>query len=169
MFCMYRLCNLSNNPATIPVQGAFIPHHPPKFSTKHLRVRLPTPPCSMLSSSQLINGARATWSHACMLSWRMCRIFIGQASGKAVGVGMKQAEQKKVLTDFRAGAFNTLVATCIGEEGLDIPQACPLALPYLALPCPCLALPCPALPHLATPCKQTLCKPFSSPCSCRWT
>ncbi len=35
---------------------------------------------------------------------------------------MKQAEQKKVLTDFRSGAFNTLVATCIGEEGLDIPQ-----------------------------------------------
>jgi len=51
-----------------------------------------------------------------------CRIFIGQASGKANGVGMKQAEQKKVLTDFRSGAFNTLVATCIGEEGLDIPQ-----------------------------------------------
>ena len=37
---------------------------------------------------------------------------------------MKQAEQKKVLTDFRSGAFNTLVATCIGEEGLDIPQVC---------------------------------------------
>ena len=51
-----------------------------------------------------------------------CRIFIGQASGKGVGSGMKQAEQKKVLTDFRSGAFNTLVATCIGEEGLDIPQ-----------------------------------------------
>ena len=52
-----------------------------------------------------------------------CRIFIGQASGKAVGVGMKQAEQKKVLADFRSGAFNTLVATCRGEEGLDIPPA----------------------------------------------
>lgn len=37
---------------------------------------------------------------------------------------MKQAEQKKVLNDFRSGAFNTLVATCIGEEGLDIPQVC---------------------------------------------
>lgn len=53
-----------------------------------------------------------------------CRIFIGQASGKGAGSGMKQAEQKKVLADFRAGAFNTLVATCIGEEGLDIPQVC---------------------------------------------
>ena len=83
-----------------------------------------------------------------MLSRWPCRIFIGQASGKAAGVGMKQAEQKKVLTDFRAGAFNTLVATCIGEEGLDIPQACPLVLPchdlpyhallYLPLPYPAL-------------------------------
>lgn len=34
---------------------------------------------------------------------------------------MKQKDQKQVLNDFRNGAFNTLVATCIGEEGLDIP------------------------------------------------
>lgn len=26
-----------------------------------------------------------------------------------------------MLSDFREGKFNTLVATCIGEEGLDIP------------------------------------------------
>lgn len=37
-------------------------------------------------------------------------------------VGMKQAEQRKVLEDFKAGQFNVLLATCIGEEGLDIPQ-----------------------------------------------
>jgi ERCC4-related helicase len=36
--------------------------------------------------------------------------------------GMKQAEQKEVLTAFRASQFNVLVATCIGEEGLDIPE-----------------------------------------------
>ena len=30
-----------------------------------------------------------------------------------------------MLAEFRAGGFNTLIATCIGEEGLDIPQACP--------------------------------------------
>lgn len=77
------------------------------------------------------------------------RIFIGQASGKAAGVGMKQAEQKKVLTDFRAGAFNTLVATCIGEEGLDIPQAWPLVLPTHNLHYPCFAVPSIAMPCLA--------------------
>lgn len=35
---------------------------------------------------------------------------------------MKQKDQKAVLLDFCAGAFNVLVATCIAEEGLDIPQ-----------------------------------------------
>ena len=56
------------------------------------------------------------------------RYFIGQSGGgkgtKAGGggiCGMKQADQKSVLSEFREGAFNVLVATCIGEEGLDIP------------------------------------------------
>ena len=33
----------------------------------------------------------------------------------------KQKEQKSVLDAFRSGSFNTVVATSIGEEGLDIP------------------------------------------------
>ena len=33
---------------------------------------------------------------------------------------MKQEEQKRVIQDFRAGTYNVLVCTCIGEEGLDI-------------------------------------------------
>jgi ERCC4-related helicase len=50
------------------------------------------------------------------------RAFIGQGgSGKKGESGMKQKEQKAVLQNFRDGVFNTLVATCIGEEGLDIP------------------------------------------------
>ena len=35
---------------------------------------------------------------------------------------MSQKEQKQMLDDFRAGLFNVLVATSIGEEGLDIPR-----------------------------------------------
>lgn len=52
-------------------------------------------------------------------------MFIGQGPGsKEAGStgGMKQSEQKKVLADFCEGKFNVLVATCIAEEGLDIPQ-----------------------------------------------
>jgi ERCC4-related helicase len=36
--------------------------------------------------------------------------------------GMKQKEQQQVLQAYRDGKFNVLLATCIGEEGLDIPQ-----------------------------------------------
>ena len=45
-------------------------------------------------------------------------IFVGQA--KRGGTGLSQKEQKRMLQDFRDGAFNVLIATSIGEEGLDI-------------------------------------------------
>ncbi|XP_030640988.1 Fanconi anemia group M protein [Chanos chanos] len=46
--------------------------------------------------------------------------FMGQASaGKAVR-GFTQKEQLEVVQKFRQGGFNTLVSTCVGEEGLDI-------------------------------------------------
>jgi len=35
-------------------------------------------------------------------------------------VGMNQKEQQKVLENFKAGVYNVIVCTCIGEEGLDI-------------------------------------------------
>lgn len=39
--------------------------------------------------------------------------------GKAAS-GMSQKEQQQVIADFKSGKFNTLIATSIGEEGLDI-------------------------------------------------
>lgn len=48
-------------------------------------------------------------------------IFVGQADGKR-GEGMKQARQIETIERFRKGDFNVLVATSIGEEGLDIGQ-----------------------------------------------
>lgn len=48
-------------------------------------------------------------------------IFVGQADGKR-GEGMKQAQQIQTIEKFRQGEFNVLVATSIGEEGLDIGQ-----------------------------------------------
>ncbi|MBI2655002.1 DEAD/DEAH box helicase [Candidatus Woesearchaeota archaeon] len=47
-------------------------------------------------------------------------IFVGQQ--KKGETGLSQKEQKKMLDDFRNGLFNVLVATSIGEEGLDIPK-----------------------------------------------
>lgn len=41
-------------------------------------------------------------------------IFIGQSNGYT------QNQQMKIINNFKSHKFNTLVATCIGEEGLDI-------------------------------------------------
>lgn len=41
---------------------------------------------------------------------------------------MTQKEQQAVLKAFRGGDFNVMIATCIAEEGLDIPQARPHTL-----------------------------------------
>lgn len=48
------------------------------------------------------------------------KIFVGQM--KKADTGMSQKEQKQILDDFRENKFNVLVATSIGEEGLDVPE-----------------------------------------------
>ncbi|KXJ95519.1 hypothetical protein Micbo1qcDRAFT_187515 [Microdochium bolleyi] len=48
-------------------------------------------------------------------------VFVGQADSKK-SMGMKQAEQIERIRKFKAGDLNVLVATSIGEEGLDIGQ-----------------------------------------------
>ena len=47
--------------------------------------------------------------------------FVGQSS-KGEDIGLKQKEQVEILDKFRNGEINVIVATSIGEEGLDIPQ-----------------------------------------------
>ncbi|KAI9206276.1 P-loop containing nucleoside triphosphate hydrolase protein [Polychytrium aggregatum] len=54
-----------------------------------------------------------------------CMSFVGQSAmkGKSKGKerkGYTQKEQLEVISKFQAGQYNVLVATCIGEEGLDI-------------------------------------------------
>ncbi|XP_053642041.1 Fanconi anemia group M protein isoform X3 [Cherax quadricarinatus] len=48
----------------------------------------------------------------------MC--FMGQSTGVRGDRGFSQKEQLKVVKEFREGGFNTLISTCVGEEGLDI-------------------------------------------------
>ena len=64
------------------------------------------------------NIVRSLNKHKPMLK---AHIFLGQADGKK-GEGMKQAQQIETIERFRRGEFNVLVATSIGEEGLDIGQ-----------------------------------------------
>ncbi len=58
--------------------------------------------------------------------------FVGQAN-RADDRGMKQREQIEILEQFRAGMINVLVATSVGEEGLDIPET-DLVVFYEAVP-----------------------------------
>ncbi|KUL85698.1 hypothetical protein ZTR_08466 [Talaromyces verruculosus] len=46
-------------------------------------------------------------------------VFVGQASAKG-SEGMNQKAQLGVIENFKNGTYNTIVATSIGEEGLDI-------------------------------------------------
>lgn len=46
-------------------------------------------------------------------------VFVGQ-SGTSGSEGMDQKKQIEIIQKFKAGTYNTLVATSIGEEGLDI-------------------------------------------------
>lgn len=51
-------------------------------------------------------------------------VFVGQAK-KTLGektTGLSQKEQKKIIQKFSSGEINILAATCIAEEGLDIPE-----------------------------------------------
>ncbi|RKP33636.1 P-loop containing nucleoside triphosphate hydrolase protein, partial [Dimargaris cristalligena] len=45
--------------------------------------------------------------------------FVGQSTGKT-GKGLSQKQQLEIIRQFKSGNYNTLVATSIGEEGLDI-------------------------------------------------
>ncbi|XP_023703556.1 uncharacterized protein LOC111862417 isoform X3 [Cryptotermes secundus] len=46
--------------------------------------------------------------------------FVGQSSAGKQSKGFTQKQQLKVMRKFKAGGYNTLISTCVGEEGLDI-------------------------------------------------
>lgn len=48
------------------------------------------------------------------------KTFVGQALKN--GTGLSQKKQKEIIEDFSNNKINVLVATSIGEEGLDIPE-----------------------------------------------
>ncbi|MCQ8894594.1 MAG: DEAD/DEAH box helicase [Methanolinea sp.] len=62
----------------------------------------------------------------------MCQRFVGQAT-KDSERGLSQKKQIEALQKFRAGEFRVLVATSVGEEGLDIPST-DLVVFYEAVP-----------------------------------
>lgn len=58
--------------------------------------------------------------------------FVGQLS-KSSDKGLTQKKQIQLLEDFKKGIYNTLIATSVGEEGLDIAE-CDLVIFYDSVP-----------------------------------
>ncbi len=58
--------------------------------------------------------------------------FVGQSSREG-DEGLSQKKQAEILQKFRSGEFNVLIATSVGEEGIDIP-ATDLVLFYEPVP-----------------------------------
>ncbi|NVM46489.1 MAG: DEAD/DEAH box helicase family protein [Candidatus Lokiarchaeota archaeon] len=58
--------------------------------------------------------------------------FVGQVT-KSLDKGLTQKEQIQLLEDFKEGIYNTLIATSVGEEGLDIAE-CDLVIFYDTVP-----------------------------------
>jgi Fanconi anemia group M protein len=61
-----------------------------------------------------------------------CERFVGQAA-KDAEKGLSQKNQIQALTRFRNGEFKVLIATSVGEEGLDVPST-DLVIFYEAVP-----------------------------------
>ena len=61
-----------------------------------------------------------------------CERFVGQAT-KDADKGLTQKKQIAALTRFREGTFRVLIATSVGEEGLDVPST-DMVIFYEAVP-----------------------------------
>ncbi len=61
-----------------------------------------------------------------------CERFVGQAT-KDAEKGLSQKQQIETLSRFRAGDFKVLIATSVGEEGLDVPST-DMVIFYEAVP-----------------------------------
>src|SRR2546422_8666594 len=63
-----------------------------------------------------------TWPARNLSRMSTCSFCESPMSSRGEDIGLSQKEQVDILDKFRAGQGNVLVATSIGEEGLDIPQ-----------------------------------------------
>ena len=75
----------------------------------------------ILVFTQFRNTAQILSKNLNKLEGIKAKVFVGQAK-KADGSGLSQKEQKQMIEEFSSRKINVLCATCIAEEGLDIPE-----------------------------------------------
>ncbi|MFH1248877.1 MAG: DEAD/DEAH box helicase [archaeon] len=81
---------------------------------------LQNPKLKAIIFSQYRNTALAICKELNGIGGINARVFLGQTMKD--GKGLSQKEQQELIRDFGLGKVNMLVATSIGEEGLDIPE-----------------------------------------------
>lgn len=75
----------------------------------------------ILIFTQFRNTAQILSKNLNKLKGIKAKVFVGQAK-KEDGSGLSQKEQKQMIDEFSSRKINVLCATCIAEEGLDIPE-----------------------------------------------
>jgi Fanconi anemia group M protein len=75
----------------------------------------------ILVFTQFRNTAQTLSKNLNKLKGIKAKVFVGQAK-KIDGSGLSQKEQKQMIEEFSSKKINVLCATCIAEEGLDIPE-----------------------------------------------
>ena len=118
----------------VEVAGSWKEELHPKVSIvcELVRAQLAAHPESRIIVFATYRDTVQTLVDALSASGIVCERFVGQASRDAEK-GLSQKEQIASLARFREGEFRCLVATSVGEEGLDVPST-DMVIFYEAVP-----------------------------------
>ena len=93
--------------------------HPKIIALKEMLTELPSSE-KVIIFNQYRDSAQSIIEEINTIDGINAKLFVGQQ--KKGTTGMSQKQQIQMLEDFRAGNFNVIVMTSVGEEGLDIPK-----------------------------------------------
>jgi Fanconi anemia group M protein len=94
--------------------------HPKINEVKNILLNKISSPFKIIIISQFRDTAQAIYESIKEIPGIKPKVFIGQSKKNEKGISQK--EQKKIIKEFSFGEINVLCATCIAEEGLDIPE-----------------------------------------------
>lgn len=109
-------------PGRTPVKTAVIPNHRREEVIDHIRAacrakRQAYWVCSLIEESEALQ-CQAAEATAVILQEALVELKVGLVHGR-----MKPIEKEQVMTAFKAGTYDLLVATTVIEVGVDVPNA----------------------------------------------
>lgn len=94
--------------------------HPKVEKLKEILKNRATSETKIIIFNQYRDSAQAILKEISTIPNVNAKLFVGQQ--KKGSTGMSQKEQIQMLEDFKNNAFNVIIMTSVGEEGLDIPK-----------------------------------------------